>query len=227
MSSDVETWLLLKKSKELALKALCPPTLKQLSPSKEEKKLAPTGKGPVHWKNWKQGTEGLTSLTDPAFILWYKSPLLIVVLESLWNPTCLAFFILFLPLAFLPCRILYVLIAILILIILFSLFWMPWHSLQRLTDQQYLQILQEIFRFHPWIRTIPWRKKWLPSPVFLPGEFDGQKSLVGCSPWGRKELDMTEWLTLHFTSANHRPGRLKAGIQDLLKWRRSGKISSF
>ena len=42
---------------------------------------------------------------------------------------------------------------------------------------------------------IPWRKEWLPTPVFLPGEFQGQRSLVGYGPWGHKELDMTEWLT--------------------------------
>ena len=36
----------------------------------------------------------------------------------------------------------------------------------------------------------PWRRKWLPTPVFLPGEFQGQRSLVGCSPWGHKEFDM-------------------------------------
>ena len=39
---------------------------------------------------------------------------------------------------------------------------------------------------------IPWRRKWLPTPVFLPGEFRGQRSLTGCSPWGCKESDMTE-----------------------------------
>ena len=39
---------------------------------------------------------------------------------------------------------------------------------------------------------IPWRRKWQPTPVFLPGESHGWRSLVGYSPWGRKELDMTE-----------------------------------
>ena len=34
----------------------------------------------------------------------------------------------------------------------------------------------------------PWRKEWQPTPVFFPGELYGQKSLVGCSPWGHKEL---------------------------------------
>ena len=50
--------------------------------------------------------------------------------------------------------------------------------------------------FDPWVRKIPWRRKWQPTPVLLPGEFHGQKSLVGYSPWGRKESDMTEWLHL-------------------------------
>ena len=47
-------------------------------------------------------------------------------------------------------------------------------------------------RFHPWIRKIPWRRKWQPTPVFLPGKSQGQRSLVGYSPGGCKELDTTE-----------------------------------
>ena len=39
---------------------------------------------------------------------------------------------------------------------------------------------------------IPWRRKWKPTPVFLPGKFHGQRGLVGYSPWGCKELNMTE-----------------------------------
>ena len=42
------------------------------------------------------------------------------------------------------------------------------------------------FHFHAW------RRKWQPISVFLPGESHGWKSLVGCSPWGGTELDMTE-----------------------------------
>ena len=49
-------------------------------------------------------------------------------------------------------------------------------------------------RVHPWVRKILWRSKWLPTPVFLPWEFHGQRSLAGYSPWICKELDMTEWL---------------------------------
>ena len=38
--------------------------------------------------------------------------------------------------------------------------------------------------FSPWVGKITWRNKWQPTPVFLPGKSHGQKSLVGCSPWG-------------------------------------------
>ena len=47
---------------------------------------------------------------------------------------------------------------------------------------------------------IPWRRKWQPTPVLLPGESHGGRSLVGYSPWGRKELDTTERLHFHFHS---------------------------
>ena len=46
--------------------------------------------------------------------------------------------------------------------------------------------------FDPWFRKIPWRRAWQPTPLFLPGEFHGQKSLAGCSPWGRKEWNTAE-----------------------------------
>ena len=49
--------------------------------------------------------------------------------------------------------------------------------------------------FIKFIEEFPWRRKWQPTPVFLPGEFHGQRSLMGYSPWGPKELDTTEWLT--------------------------------
>ena len=49
--------------------------------------------------------------------------------------------------------------------------------------------------FNPWVGKIPWRRKWQPTPVFLPGEFHGQRSLEGYSPWGHKESDLTEQLT--------------------------------
>ena len=46
--------------------------------------------------------------------------------------------------------------------------------------------------FDPWVGKTPWRRTWPPTPVFLPGEFHGQRSLAGYSPWGRRESDMTE-----------------------------------
>ena len=47
-------------------------------------------------------------------------------------------------------------------------------------------------RFDPWVGKVPWRWKRQPTAVFLPGEFQGQRSLVGYSPWGRKESDTIE-----------------------------------
>ena len=54
--------------------------------------------------------------------------------------------------------------------------------------------------FDPWVWKMPWRREWLPAPEFLPGEFHGQRSLAGYSPCGRKKLDTTEQLSLHFIS---------------------------
>ena len=45
--------------------------------------------------------------------------------------------------------------------------------------------------FDPWLGKIPWRSEWQPFPVFLPGEFHGQRGQVGYSPWVVK-LDTTE-----------------------------------
>ena len=51
-------------------------------------------------------------------------------------------------------------------------------------------------RFDPWVGKFPWRRKWQPTPVSLPGESHGQRrSLTGYSPWGCRELDMTEQLS--------------------------------
>ena len=46
--------------------------------------------------------------------------------------------------------------------------------------------------FDPWVETIPWRRAWQPTPVFMPGKSLGQRSLTGYSPWGHKESDTTE-----------------------------------
>jgi len=54
--------------------------------------------------------------------------------------------------------------------------------------------------FNRWVRKIPWRRKWQPTPVFLPGKSHGQRNLAGYSPWGHKELDTIEWLSMQITS---------------------------
>ena len=59
----------------------------------------------------------------------------------------------------------------------------------------------------PRLGNIPWRRKWQSTPVFLPGEFHGQRSLVGYSSWDYKELDTTERLsTVYRVSLNFNLG---------------------
>ena len=62
--------------------------------------------------------------------------------------------------------------------------------------------------FDPWVRKIPWRRAWPPTPVFFTGESHGQRSLVGYSPQGRKELDMAE-------GTEHASGPLAFSTQQL------------
>ena len=54
--------------------------------------------------------------------------------------------------------------------------------------------------FEPWVGKIPWRRKWQPTPVLLPGTSHGWRILVGYSSWGRKESDTTERIHFHFLS---------------------------
>ena len=56
--------------------------------------------------------------------------------------------------------------------------------------------------FNPGVRKLPWRRAWQPTPVSLPGESHGQRSLEGYSPRCHKEWDMTERLTLSPTHTN-------------------------
>ena len=54
-------------------------------------------------------------------------------------------------------------------------------------------------RFDPWVEKIPWRRKWLPTPVFLPGKSHGERSLVVCSPWGCKRIGHDlDWTTKNY-----------------------------
>ena len=55
--------------------------------------------------------------------------------------------------------------------------------------------------FYHWPNCLLRRRQWHPTPVLLPGKSHGWRSLVGCSPWGRKESDTTEWLHFHFSLA--------------------------
>jgi len=57
----------------------------------------------------------------------------------------------------------------------------------------------------PGLGKIPWRRKWQPTPVFLPGKSHGWRNLVGYSPRGCKELDTTERLHFDFSSTRRRP----------------------
>ena len=63
--------------------------------------------------------------------------------------------------------------------------------------------------FDPWVGKIPWRRTWQPTPVFLPGESQGQRSLAGYCLCGHKELDTTERLC----TEQHKP-TLKTSSQD-------------
>ena len=57
--------------------------------------------------------------------------------------------------------------------------------------------------FGPWVGKVPWRRKRQPTPVFLPGDSHGQRSLVGNSPWGQRESDPTDQLNQHHYKTRH------------------------
>ena len=78
-------------------------------------------------------------------------------------------------------------------------------------------------RFNPWVGKIPWRREWQPAPVFLPGKFHGQKNLVGYSPWGHKESDMTEQLTLWFSDKETQCLISDQQVQRVQKFRKEAK----
>ena len=52
-------------------------------------------------------------------------------------------------------------------------------------------------RFDPWVGKIPWRRKWRPTPVFLPGQSHGQRSLAGYSPWVANSRTWLRQLSTH------------------------------
>ena len=57
--------------------------------------------------------------------------------------------------------------------------------------------------FDPWVRKIPWRRAWQPTPAFLPGESHGQRSLAGYILEGCKKLDMTKVTCMHACACVH------------------------
>ena len=68
--------------------------------------------------------------------------------------------------------------------------------------------------FDPWVGTSPWRREWLPTPALFPGEFHGQRSLASCSPWGRKESEMTEATQHACTQEEEDQGALSLQCED-------------
>ena len=71
-----------------------------------------------------------------------------------------------------------------------------WQSLGPSMSPQFHSFFMVEQYFIVYIRKIPWRRKWQPTPVLLPGKSHGQRSLANYSPWDRKESDTTE--RLHF-----------------------------
>ena len=83
-----------------------------------------------------------------------------------------------------------------------------------------LALWTDLFRVRVTLTRKDQRRQWQPTPVLLPGKSHGQRSLVGCSPWGRKESDMTEWLT--FTFHFHALKKEMATHSSVLAWRIPG-----
>ena len=78
------------------------------------------------------------------------------------------------------------------------------------------------YRFNPWVRKIPWRKKWQPIPVFLSGKFHGQRCLAGYSPKCCKELDITE--ATECTHTHTQTHRMLMAIKDIYQEKLQAKI---
>ena len=79
--------------------------------------------------------------------------------------------------------------------------------------------------WEPWnkgthLQSTNWRRQWHPTPVLLPGKSHGQRSLVGCSLWGREELDTNEWL--HFLFSLSCIGEGNGNPLRVLAWRIPG-----
>ena len=76
---------------------------------------------------------------------------------------------------------------------IFSLFWKKY---DKIICWSYSTLITFILFYY---KIYFWRRQWQPTPVLLPGKSHGRRSLVGCSPWGPEESDMTEQLHFHFS----------------------------
>ena len=73
----------------------------------------------------------------------------------------------------------------------YHLQWNHYKQINEIFSVFVLGLWSPVCIWHLWYISV-WRRKWQPTPVFLPGESLGRRSLVGCSPWGRTESDTTE-----------------------------------
>ena len=84
-------------------------------------------------------------------------------------------------------------------------------------------------RFNPWIRKIPWRRAWQPTPVLLPGESHGHRSLAGYSPWGHRESDTTDFIRTCAPPAlplsSQRPVEARRAKGPAWRWREASRRS--
>ena len=65
-------------------------------------------------------------------------------------------------------------------------YWLPWRLSGKESTCQFRRL-----RFDLWVAKIPWRRRWQPTPVSLPGKSHGQRRLAGYSPWGHKRVGHT------------------------------------
>ena len=73
-------------------------------------------------------------------------------------------------------------------------------------------------RLDPWVRKMPWRRKWQHTPVFLPGKSHEQRSLVGCSPWGHKRVGHDLQTKPHQQRQEYGRGNFYIGDRQFLMW---------
>ena len=99
-------------------------------------------------------------------------------------------------------------------------------KIPRIDEPGRLQSMESLRVGHDWATSLSlftfmhWRRQWQPTPVLLPGKLHGQRSLLGYSPWGRKESETTERLTFIFHF--HALEKEMASHSSILAWRIPG-----